>query len=510
MLKTSFKNLSWDFYSKLIIIVYALLQILRWRFFPQFLDMHYHILTAWGFIQAGGYSGWDFWQYAPFGRPHIYPPFFHILLAFLIKSGASKIILAKLFEAVAPILFFLTLWQVIRRNFSHRLAFFTLLAASSSFSFYLSLINNIPATLAIILGLFIFDRLLKKEFLRPLLLLTLCFYTHIGISWLIAITLLLYGLFDKEYRKPCLRIFLGALILSSPILFKQLSALKFLSRAGGYEKYFCEFKTIDYLLALLGVILVFKREKKYRLFLGLFLASLVFLLYPYRFFSAQGYLPIIFLAAFSLDFLYEISRNKKAHLRCLPYVLGCYILFLSPTLLMEKPNRQKGIVYKVYFADSALTDMMFPARNKRMASTSLWFAGDYLSAAEIIRNNSKDGDIIYATLRPVGVSLGGISGRATASALFPEIGPVKKFDPVEVSAIIITTRYDNPQWLSYIVGKYSLVKLGENKLFVLYKNPAPSVSVRIKKASLPFWLIWCIGSVFMLLYWKGPLSSRRK
>ena len=93
-------NNPWGYFSKIIILAYAVLQLLRLAIFPQFIDMYYHLQTAWGFIQAGGYSNWDFWEYAPFGRPHIYPPLFHILLALFMKLGFGVIFLAKFWYIV--------------------------------------------------------------------------------------------------------------------------------------------------------------------------------------------------------------------------------------------------------------------------------------------------------------------------------------------------------------------------------------------------------------------------
>src|SRR3989338_2092984 len=104
------KNIPWNLYSAVIIAIYAMLQVIRWPILPQFMDIYYHFLTAWGFNQANGYSGWDFWQYAPVGRTHIYPPFFHIILAFIMKAGISMTVLAKLCETVVPVIFIITLW----------------------------------------------------------------------------------------------------------------------------------------------------------------------------------------------------------------------------------------------------------------------------------------------------------------------------------------------------------------------------------------------------------------
>lgn len=498
------KNFSWDFYSKLIILIYCLLQILRWPLLPTFMDIYYHLLTAWGFIQAGGYSGWDFWQYAPIGRLHIYPPVLHIILAFFIKLGMNKIILVKLLEAITPTIFLIVLWIFISKNYSERLAFFVLLATSSSFSFFISLLNHIPATLSIIFGFLAFDRLFKYQILRSIILLTLCFYTHIGVSWFFILSFMLYGLFNQEFRKVNMRIFISTLILSFPILFKQWQGLKLISLSGISERYFCEFKTLDYALALLGLYLVFKMPKIYRLFLALFFASFIFLPYPYRFFSAQGFLPIILLSAVALENIFNRLKDRRLYLKFAIFFLGGYILFFSPTVAMEKI--QDKIIYKIYLGDSAFVNMILPLHNERTTSRSLWFPVEYLSAAEAIQKNSQDSDIIYSNLHLVGVTLASISERATANALFPEIGASGKFNPFVVSKIVILTKDVPESQLNLFVDKYEFIKIGENKLFNFYKNPHSYTKFSKNKASLPFWLISVIGLIGAFLFWRQKLG----
>lgn len=506
-----YKNNSWDFYSKLIIIIFSFLQILRWRIFPQFLDSYYHLLTASGFLQAGGYSGWDFWQYAPVGRIHIYPPLFHIILAFLIKSGIPKIILAKFFETVVPIIFLVTLRYFITKNYNIRLSFFVLVTAISSFSFYLSLINNLPATIAIVIAFLSIDQLFRKKFLRPVILLTLCFYTHIGISWLFFLAIILYGFFDREYRKLAFSIAILAIILSLPIILRQVSALKVISLEGITEKYFSEFKTIDYLFALIALLFIFKKQKKYLLFLSLFLASFIFVTYPYRFFSAQGFLPIIILSAICLDYLYEKFRSKRVYLKWFFCLTVIYFVIFSPTLLMEKSrenDRGSKIGYKMYFADSAFTNMMFPDRNKRISATSLWFPNEYLQAAEIIKQNTKSYDIIYSEFHSVSVCLAALSDCLSANGLLPEVDASRSFNPFEVSNIIIAIKGDDSSKIQKDILRYNLVKIGENKLFVIYKNPAISTKAAINKADVSFGFILLICGIFSLLFWQAQRIDR--
>jgi len=495
MFKSRINNFSWNFYSKLIILSYLTLQIIHWQRLPYFMDIYYHLLTAWGFIKAGGLSAWDFWQYAPVGRIHIYPPFFHIVLAAFIKLGADKIILAKLFEVVTPVVFLIVLWNFTRKNFSERKAFFVILVCGSSFSFYLSLLNHIPATLALIFGFLAYGQLFKNRQVRSLLLLTLCFYTHIGISLFFALSLIFYGLFYKEFRKACLSVITGTFILSLPILSRQVIGLKFISALGLSlnERYTCQIKFVDCILAFFGLISIFKAERKYRLFLGFFLASLIFLTYPYRFFSAEGYLPVIFLSACAIDGLYNRAKDTNLF-RYTPVLAALFILLVSPTLSMEWPRTAGRQSYKIKIADSAFLGMLLAKAD------TIWFPKEYISAAELIKDNSGDSDIIYSSFNIISVALASISGRSSANGLFPEIKPSRQFDPILASKIIVFTQSDRPDIRTALVDGYRLVKIGENRLFILYKNPLSQGRIDIRKAVFPFWAVFSIIVVFISLY----------
>lgn len=494
------KNFSWDFYSKVIILSYCVLQLLRWRIFPQFMDTYYHLLTAWGFIQAGGYSGWDFWQYAPSGRVHIYPPLFHLVLAFFIKAGASKIILAKFFEAAMPALFLIVLWRFIRRNYSEVFAFFVALAFSSSFPFYLSLINHIPATLALIFGFLALGQLFAGRLLRCLILLTLCFYTHIGIPWFFAFSLFLFALFNPGCRKECFIVLACSLMLALPVLAKQLLGLKYISALGLNlsEKYACQIKIIDYLFAFFGALLIFKKEPRYRLFVSFFAASLIFLSYPYRFFSAEGYLPVIFLSAAFYQSVYENFKDKKVYLQALSLALpALFVLFLSPTLSMNVPEGGNKPAYRMVFSGSAATGM-FLARGE-----SMWLDRAYQYPVSLIQENSHGEDIIYSTLNFTGISLASISGRATANALFPEIKASQRFDPFSSSKIIIFNRLDDPGEVSRIVNYYNLKKIGESKMFIIYSNSLTAAKAAIARGSVSFKAVLAIFFIAIFLFWQS-------
>lgn len=495
----------WDFYSALAIVAYAFLQLVRLPLLPQSMDIYYHLLNARGFIQAGGYTGWDFWQYAPVGRPNIYPPFFHILLAFLMKAGLNPVFLAKFFEAVTPVIFLISLRFFVKRNFGGALAFFCLVAFSSSFSFFLSLSGHLPATLALTFGLLAFDQLFRRNFLRALLLLTLCFYTHIGVSWFLALGFVFWGVLDRDRRRGCLWLFVLALFLSLPMLLKEFSVMGRISALGIdlNERMLSQIKVADYFFAGCGVFFALRLEKKFRFFLALLFAGAIFLFYPYRFFSTEGYLPVAFLSAVFLYGLYLKGKNRRPLLRMVLIAICLFILFISPTLTLgvarhNRVERRREI--KLF--DSALMGMLL-ARGQ-----VIWFPREYLPAARLIRENSAPREIIYSPMEIAGVILAGLSGRPTANALLPEIAPAGALEPLESSKIVIFPQDDPGKLVEGAAGKHGLRQIGQNKLFLFYRNPAATVKVEPKKATLSFGLIMVIAAVFFALLIVGRVSKK--
>jgi hypothetical protein len=183
---------SWNVYSILFIAVYFILGLFSWNVLPRFTDIYYHLLVMLGFQEAGGLVLRDFLQYAPVGRPHLYPPLFHGMLLGLFKAGLDPIVIARLAKVIVFPALLGTIWFVIRSVFGNRQAFFTVLIATGSYSFYASCSNLIPGTLVCILGLFSFWALEKGRSITSGFLLALAFYTHMLRAWIFFISIALY------------------------------------------------------------------------------------------------------------------------------------------------------------------------------------------------------------------------------------------------------------------------------------------------------------------------------
>ncbi|MFA5115428.1 MAG: hypothetical protein WC469_05120 [Candidatus Omnitrophota bacterium] len=97
----------------------------------------------------------------PVGRPHIYPPLLHIVMASFIKAGLSPAITGKIFEFILPPAFLFALWHFLKRSFNRRVAFFSLALSAASFGFYINLAAHPASTLAMVFGLSATESLLR-------------------------------------------------------------------------------------------------------------------------------------------------------------------------------------------------------------------------------------------------------------------------------------------------------------------------------------------------------------
>ena len=109
------RNQYFDLLSLGMIVFIAILSLIRFNYLPQYIDAWWHLSCANGYIESGGWVGWSWWDYAPWGRPQVYPPFYHFLLVFLKKAGLSSINAVRVTEVVILPLFFLVTWYVLRK-----------------------------------------------------------------------------------------------------------------------------------------------------------------------------------------------------------------------------------------------------------------------------------------------------------------------------------------------------------------------------------------------------------
>src|SRR3989338_429453 len=118
------KEPSWDLYSLAALALFCFFQAMQWPLLPKFLDIYYHLFVMKSFHEAGGYVMTSFWEYAPIGRPHLYPPLLHLGMLGLYELGLKEIQIARLVDCALYPSLLIVQWLVLRRLFNPRTAFF--------------------------------------------------------------------------------------------------------------------------------------------------------------------------------------------------------------------------------------------------------------------------------------------------------------------------------------------------------------------------------------------------
>jgi hypothetical protein len=147
---------SYDLLSIGLILLLTGLALLYWHKFPVHMDSFYHMGVTAGFGRAGGIALHSFWEYAPVGRAQLYPPFLHVIMFALNKTGLSMVSVARVVSFSAFPLLLLSGWYGMRALFSSKAAFYTTVVLSSCYLLFWHSAVESAAALVLILTPLIF------------------------------------------------------------------------------------------------------------------------------------------------------------------------------------------------------------------------------------------------------------------------------------------------------------------------------------------------------------------
>jgi hypothetical protein len=486
----------WDIYSYVILAVVLLFQVASWFKMPMFLDCYYHLSVMRGFNDAGGWVGTAFWEDAPVGRPHLYPPFFHLLELLFFKAGLGPIAIARLFDILIYPLFLFAVWHVLKNLYSLRLAFFSLFLLTSSYTLYLALLNNTPFTLAFIFGFLSYYSFVKSRYLASLLWLALSFYTHSLMPWLIVLAILLDCFFHAQERKYFFRVWLGALLLASPLLVHQLKFLNFVRTFRAVEFYYAELDPLLYLLALGGGILVVKSRRPATFFLALTLSlSLLLFTHRNRFLSGHGLIPLSLLAAVCLDEVWErLTRQGRLIFKVifLSVLLFMFQLF-TPLVCFTPLKKGPQLLTTTWLGEQTGLSTYFTSSKEK----SVYYPKFMNEIVRLVREKTSEDDILFSNFSYAGGMVAVLSHRATSTAMLAEVRPFRPFDRIAFARFIVW--FKDPEggfspYLAQAIEKYKLKKIGETELIYLYENEQSRFKRNVVASRLP------LGLCFVFLF----------
>ena len=460
-----------------IIFLFTVLLVIRWQTLPVFLDIYYHTSCMAGFREAGGVVLHDFWEYAPAGRPHLYPPLFPIIMLGLNKLGLPALSVMRLVSvAIYPALLITILW-VVTKLYNDRCAFFTVLAASVSYTFFINIIAAIPSAIALIILVLIFYAIEVKRTLCGMLLMGLLFYTHGALPWISVLTIVSYSIFRKESRGPVFLIILGGVFLGSPWLFHMVANKAYFLPVNSYINRYFEANICLYIFAAIGIFIALRRKGRYLFYPAMLVCmALVIRHYAFRFLCGEGLLPVIFLAGIGLDgfygkaaaFLKERTRSA-AYTVLLPWLIFYFALLYSPVIY----HNEKGFSFTA--AGSAFSKFVNYDPKKAGGFGSAIYAEKYMEELfAIIRSSTRPDEIVYSNYNYVSGIFYVFCGRAASSGMLSEVKPVYSSNPVLLATLVVWIK--NPEGvfdpeLKLLIDKLGLIKVAETEIAYVYRNP---------------------------------------
>lgn len=198
---------------------------------PSMSDTWYHVSVAKHFLNEGGITGWDSYDYAPVGRPHLYPPLLHLLLAALGGLTGNMLLASQLCAATFLPLALLTTWYAGRRLVGSTAALLAVLLLLTDLIHLVVMEAHIAGCLVNILLPLLLVAFLARRAWWSVALLTLMLYSHLGFPVCVALGLLLFGLKYRAYGRLALKVTGISLLFFTPWLAHVLQHLDWLAVA---------------------------------------------------------------------------------------------------------------------------------------------------------------------------------------------------------------------------------------------------------------------------------------
>ena len=387
---------------------------LQWETLPRFLDSYYHLAVIQGFRQAGGITLHAFWESAPAGRAHLYPPLFHLLWWPAAALVRNPITVAQLWSLLgAPALFLAMAWAA-RRLESPRRAALTIIAALLASNVLFSTLLHPTATLALIGILGVWVALERDRAVVAGLLVGAIGWTHLGLPWITLLALLLLGAADRARRRAWTAAAIGLLIMAPWWLHiaRHAAALHAVQQP---ESRSLELAPVLLGLNVWGAIVAWRRAPTYRFWLALLAAAIPWIArYPYRFFSGEGLLPIVLLAGLALDEGVGLVVAKRG---LTPFVVGGI-----GALLVAGPTVANRPAWRVRWGETGLTAALSGIPLDRGHLESLYDARQFAPLVAALRREARPDDLLFCNYPHMGGMFSVLTGLSTTTSMFAEAG----------------------------------------------------------------------------------------
>ncbi|MBI2093407.1 MAG: hypothetical protein HYT88_01615, partial [Candidatus Omnitrophica bacterium] len=442
----------------------------------------YHLMIANQVAQAGGPIAYEWWEFAPEGRPHLYPPLLHVLLAAGIKLGLSPLTVIRLASTVLLPTLLVSIWAVVRRLFGSLTALCCLWMAMVPFSFHLHSTITLAATLGMILLLWMMVALESNRWFSAGLLLALLSYTHLGIP-IVALTLMaVMAVIRSQTRKTIFKAFWGLFLV-----------LPWGMHLWNHREVFHVVPRMENeMLELVPIILVFSaigfwhccKQRGSHLWLLAMLAGFLWFSkhHAFRWLSGEGMLPIILLAGVGMC---AVAQPVRRHAL---WVTG--FLFAISIVLPTRIQTPKGWQWR--WQDTAAWHLLHAPGTVSKALDASFTTHLTEHLAQTTASLTQPDEILWSNFSYAMGSIAALAKRPMSSAMLNEVAPATFRDPIQAAHLIIWFKVDErlPGSLpSSILKSYSLTRVAEDDLAILYRQQGQRLRAHFPQAVLPLGVI---------------------
>ena len=427
-----------DWASIVLIFTHLILLYANRNMLPFGFDTPYHLLIGKMYADLDRVVLWDYYEFAPVGRPQLYPPFEHILIWWIHDGlGLDYVQIGRLIAVVQYPITLLLSWLVIRLIFDDVTAASFLGLLSSDARFWSWQLTVAPTAMILALYMPFLYFFLKKRRYLAVALLTVFLYSHLGMPYTIILSLLVSATLmrekDSSYIKDAALVIGLSLLLFIPWAFhilNNLDALRANLARGKLQLLgFLSMNILTLLFLPVGIYAGFKEKLKGRLLIGSFLGffSILFA-YGWRYFL---HAPLVNSAVSSLGYRKLLGKVESRKLiAAVTLVFLAFNSLFSVSLVSigrRMPFQRHRMVEQAPLARELTT--MVSEEPKPWGAFSL-NNPDLLAVAEWISENTREDEIIHVMVGPLADSITLLTGRRTDHGMYLEVRSEEMFRAV--------------------------------------------------------------------------------
>ena len=460
------------------------------------MDPYYHLLITRQVADAGGLLAYEAWEYAPVGRPHLYPPALHLLLAAVLKLTGSPLVTMRLASALLLPALLLSLLIVMRRLLAHPTALACLLCAMVPLSFHLHASSRLAATLGLLELLWLVDALAHRRPLAAGLLIALMCYTHLGLPWIALAMMGIAAALRAVHWQELARASWG-FALALPWWWHVVSHRSILRPFPRLENTMIELMPLLCVVAVIGAWRCWRLKGPWR---WLIAGGLSFMLlaphYTFRWLSGEGMLAIVLLAGVGMDWAaQQLVRVFGLRLRPAAMNMLLFVLLTVSPALIQTPTGWRW----AWGSGSPLHLVGVPSAAWRQLEVGL-YSPPIERVVRTVAAQSQPGEILWSNASYALGFIAALAHRPMSSAMRTEVVPVHAFDPIRATHLIVwfkTQPVPGMPPLALLESQYPLTRIAEDDVAIVFRQAGERERAQAPRGVLPLATAWALLGLVM-------------